>query len=87
MSAPDPAPIQNPFAGILAMLGTRKGSIVLGAIAFCMVVYLREPGKLDKILAFLAVVLPTYFGSQAYEDKGKITAAAAESAKLDKIEK
>ncbi len=84
MSAPDPTGGKNPLAGIMAMLGTRKGSIVLGAIAFCMVVYLREPGKLDKILAFLAVVLPTYFGSQAYEDKAKIDASKSTVDKTDK---
>jgi len=70
--APAPTPAQMAIISpVMAMLKSRKGIVVLGAIAFCMVVYLRDPSKLDKILNFLTVAIPGWFLSQSWEDGKK----------------
>jgi hypothetical protein len=83
-SDPIPAPLPTvdpakilPFVNALRALATgRKGVIVLGAIAFCIVVYFKDPTKLTQLLAFLGVLLPSFFGAQAYEDGKKQEALA-----------
>lgn len=59
------APIIGPF---LALLKSRKGVMMLTAVTFCTVVYLRDPSKLDKLLAFLGTVLPVWLGAHAWQE-------------------
>lgn len=70
-----------PFvSAFLAMANGRKGLVVILAIALSTLVYLKEPAKLTQILAFLGVLLPAYFASQAYEDGKKQDSVAASGA-------
>jgi hypothetical protein len=55
----------------MALLRSKKGIVVLAAMAFCLVVYLRDPSKLDKLLQFLTVTIPVWLGAQGYEDGQK----------------
>jgi hypothetical protein len=42
--------------------------MMLTAVTFCTVVYLRDPSKLDKLLAFLGTVLPVWLGAHAWQE-------------------
>lgn len=72
--APIPAPAGlTPVLGPLMMLlRSRKGVVMLSAVAFCALVYLRDPSKLDKIVAFLSYVLTVWFGSHAWQESKAI---------------
>lgn len=82
--SPTPAPAITPIDAITPLLGplmallrSKKGVMVLGALAFCLVIYLRDPTKLDKILQFLTVTIPVWLGAQGYADGQKNAAGAA----------
>jgi hypothetical protein len=59
------------FGPIKVLLQSRKGIVVLVALAFCTLVYFRDPSKLDKILQFLTVTVPMWLAAQGYEDGKK----------------
>lgn len=76
-TAPAPEPVQAPalpsdltpvVGPLMALLKSRKGVVMLGAVAFCAVVYLRDPSKLDKLISFLSYVLTVWFGSHAWQE-------------------
>jgi len=84
--APTPSPAPSPISAITPLLGplmallrSKKGIMVLAALAFCLVVYLRDPTKLDKIMQFLSVTIPVWLGAQGYADGQKHVADAAAS--------
>ena len=65
-------PPMTPLIGpMMTLLQSRKGSIMLLVLGFCALVYWRDPGKLDKLLAFLTVVLPVWMGAHAWQE-GKV---------------
>ena len=85
-SAPPVLPVQGftdlksvtPFIGpVLAMLGSRKGIVMLGVLIFCGLVYWRDPAQRTWVLGFLALTVPMYFHATATEDKAQHEAAGA----------
>lgn len=77
ISAPAPIDTITPFLGpLMALLRSKKGIVVLAALAFCLVVYFRDPTKFDKIMQFLAVTIPVWLGAQGYADGQKHVADA-----------
>jgi hypothetical protein len=62
-------PTITPLIGpMMTLLQSRKGSVMLLVLGFCALVYWRDPGKLDKLLAFLTVVLPVWMGAHAWQE-------------------